>query len=183
MEGVAGLAASTVLGGITGLLGSLVNRGFGLLELREKRKDRQLEIAHAERAWGHEKALHELQMRARAAETEQELLVAEQALATAHAQGSWAGLTASIDADARAGDSYRWVAAVRALVRPALTVLLWLMVLLLFAMARAGELPVETAAEVVETVIQAATYGAVTALAWWFGDRAPGRPQKLGSST
>ena len=175
MEGVAGLAASTVLGGITGVLGSLVNRGFGIWELREKRKDRQLEIAHQERSWGHEKTLHELQLRARAAETEQELAVAEAALRTTHAQGSWAGLNGSVDAEGRIGDSYRWVTAVRALVRPALTLLLWLIVLVLFATALADELPAETAAEVVETVIQAATYGAVTALAWWFGDRAPGR--------
>ena len=182
MEGVAGLAASTVLGGITGLLGSLVNRGFGLWELREKRKDRAQEIAHAERAWGHETRLHELQMRARAAETESELKVAEAALQAAAVEGSWAGLNASIAAEAGVGDSYRWVNAVRALVRPALTVLLWLIVLALFAMALAGELPLQTAAEVVETVIQAASYGAVTALAWWFGDRAPGRGRTLRSS-
>ena len=178
MEGVAGLAASTVLGGLTGVLGSLINRGFGLWELREKRKDRQLEIAHAERGWGHEKALHELQLRARAAETEQELAVAEQALQTAAVQGSWAGLEASLQAEARIGASYRWVEAVRALVRPSLTVLLWMIVLALFAMALTGELPTQTAAEVVETVVQAATYGAVTALAWWFGDRAPGRAKR-----
>ena len=173
MEGVAGLAASTVLGGITGLIGSLVNRGFGIWELREKRRDRQLEIAHAERGWGHETELHKLQMQARAAETEAELAVAEAALQTAAVQGSWAGLNASIAAEARIADGYRWVSATRALVRPALTVLLWLLTLALFAMALAGKLPVQTAAEVVETVVQAATYGAVTALAWWFGDRAP----------
>lgn len=176
MEGVAGLAASTVLGGITGVLGSVINRGFGLWEMKEKRQDRRLEIAHAERGWTHETALHELQLRARAAETESELRVAEAALQAAAVEGSWAGLAASVEADGRVPSSYPWVNAVRALVRPALTLLLWLMVLALFSLSLAGDLPVETAAEVVETVIQAVTYGAVTALAWWFGDRAPGRP-------
>ena len=179
MEGVAGLAASTVLGGITGVVGSLINRGFGVWELREKRRDRQLELAHAERGWTHEKALHELQMRARAVETEGELKLAEQALEAAAVAGSWSGLTTSVEADGRIPPSWPWVNAIRALVRPALTLLLWLMVGALFAMSLGGELPVETAAEVVETVIQAVTYGAVTALAWWFGDRAPGRPERL----
>jgi hypothetical protein len=175
MEGVAGLAASTILGGLTGVVGSFVNRGFGLLEMREKRQDRRLEIAHAERGWAHETTLHELQLRARAAETESELRLAEAALERATVEGSWAGLRASVQADGRVAASYPWVNAVRALVRPALTLLLWLSVLLLFALSLGGGLPVETAAEVVETAVQAVTYGAVTALAWWFGDRAPGR--------
>ena len=45
-----GLAGSA-LGAAFGALGSIVNRGIGIFETREKRKDRQLEMAHEVERW------------------------------------------------------------------------------------------------------------------------------------
>jgi len=176
MEGAFTLAGSGAAGALFGALGSVLNRAVGLFELREKRKDRQVEIAHEKDRWAHETMLHDLQARARAAETERELALAEQALERAAAEGSWAGLRASVEAEARTtAAAWPWVEAVRALTRPGLTVLLWAMFFVLFLLALDGRLPAATAGEVAPSFVNAITFAATTALAWWFGDRAPGR--------
>ncbi|HYF21866.1 MAG TPA: hypothetical protein VD929_00565 [Caulobacteraceae bacterium] len=174
MEGAFALAGSGAAGALFGALGSVLNRAVGLFEMREKRRDRQLEMAHEKDRWGHETALHELQARARAVETERELALAEQALERAAAEGSWAGLRASVEAEARTPAGPPWVNAVRALTRPGLTVLLWAMFFVLFLLSLDGRLPAATAGEVAPAFVNAITFAATTALAWWFGDRAPG---------
>lgn len=157
-----------VLGAAFGALGSILNRGFGLFEMRERRRDRQLELAHEKERWAHENALAE---QARAGQAE----AGRQALATAQAQGSWAGLTASIEAEAAIGASWPWVAAVRALTRPALTVMLWVLFGLLFVSAASGALEAQTASAVIRATVETISFSAATALTWWFGDRAPRR--------
>lgn len=160
--------AGGALGAAFGALGSVLNRGFGIFEMREKRRDRQLELAHEKERWGHENALAEQARTARADE-------ARQALALTQTQGSWAGLNASIQAEAALGASWPWVAAVRTLTRPALTVLLWLLYALLFLSAAAGALEAETASSVIRAAVETVSFSAATALTWWFGDRAPRR--------
>jgi len=167
---------STAAGGLTGgalgaafgALGSILNRGVGIFEMREKRQDRRLELAHEKERWAHETALGEQVRSSRADE-------ARQALALADAQGSWAGLKASIDTEADVSPSWPWVSAVRALTRPALTVLLWLLYALIFLCAAGGALQPDAAASVIGGAVDTISFSAATALTWWFGDRAPRR--------
>ena len=163
-----GAASGGALGAAFGALGSVVNRGFGLLEMREKRQDRQLELAHERDRWSHETDIAAAERAGKADE-------AAQALAQTEAQGSWAGLTGSIAAEAAIGPSWPWVEAVRALTRPALTVMLWLLYAALFLAAAAGALHPDAAASVVTGAADTISFSAATALAWWFGDRAPRR--------
>ncbi|MGA9658223.1 MAG: hypothetical protein WBQ60_03890 [Asticcacaulis sp.] len=167
------LTGSGALGGLFGALGSGLGRLVGIFEMREKRQDRTLEMAHEKDLWGHETELQNLQMKAHTEETENELKLGVQALEKSGIEGSWSGLRASIDAEAKIGPSYLWVEAIRALVRPTLTVLIWLIFAILFFEAMASELPVATSDEVVMTFVNAVTFAASTALAWWFGDRGP----------
>lgn len=146
------------VGAVMGALGSAANRGVGLLELRERRKDRAQEIAH-------ERAMAELAQSSKSQE-------ALQAQKLAQVQGSFAGLNASIEAD-HAEPSYRWVAAVRSLTRPLLTLLLWslfaVMSVIVFWSGSANDGSTRLIASSLETI----SFSAATALAWWFGDRAP----------
>jgi hypothetical protein len=164
----AGGLSGGALGAAFGALGSILNRGFGLFEMREKRKDRQVELSHEKERWAHETALGDQAKSARAEE-------ARNALALARDQGSWAGLKASVEAEAAIAASWPWVAAVRALTRPALTVLLWLLYALIFIAAATGGLDAQAASSVVAGAVDTISFSAATALTWWFGDRAPRR--------
>jgi hypothetical protein len=148
MGDLIGFAASAAGGGVFGLIGTVIGRIAGLFERRQ-------ENAQEQARWKHEAALIELQMKARASE-----LAGQESLA--QTAGAWRGLAASVAADAAIGDSYRWVNAARALTRPLLTLLLWLITLLVWSGAAA-----EQKAGIVET----ATFAATAATLWWFGDR------------
>jgi len=160
--------AGGALGAAFGALGSILNRGMGLLETREKRRDRQIELAHEKERWGHDLELAAQALAGQAAE-------ARQALARSDSEGSWTGLAESLRAEAALAASWPWVTAVRALTRPALTLLLWLLFAVLFVSAMTGALEAEAAAGVVATAVNTIAFSASTALAWWFGDRAPRR--------
>lgn len=167
LTAVSGLSGGA-LGAAFGALGSIINRGFSIFELRERRKDRQLELAHEAQRWSHELALGEQAQAARAEEARQALMLSD-------SQGSWAGLKASVDADAALAPSWPWVAAVRTLTRPGLTVMLWLLYTLVFLAAAAGALQPQAADGVISGAVQTISFSAATALTWWFGDRAPRR--------
>lgn len=145
------IAGSALSGGLFGVLGQMANRAFGVWETREKRKDTAL-------AYTHELALIEKQMQAKDQETEHEL-----DLTAAH--GSWDGLKASLEAEAKPSESYRWVAAVRTLTRPFLTLETQLALVALMLIVR--DRPA-----MMETVIETVTFGASASLLWWFGERA-----------
>ena len=152
MEDMIGLTASAAGGGVFGLFGTALGRLAGFFEKRQAQ-------AHERARWGHEVALLELQMQAGREETEAELALTD-------AAGRWAGLEASMQAEAAIAASYRWVDAVRALTRPALTVLLWAIAALVYASASdTGR------SEIIDT----ATFAATAATLWWFGDRGPAR--------
>lgn len=146
------LLFSALFGGATGLLGTLLGKVFGWLELRERRKSLVLEQAH-------ELALFDRQAQLRRAEMESEQAIAETA--------AWAsGRVASYAHDMAAGESYRWVAAALRLTRPVLTLMLLALTLWVFlAVADLG-----MRAELVTQIV----YLTSMAIAWWFGDRAPG---------
>lgn len=164
MDVLSSLTGSGLLGGLFGAVGSGLGRLVGIYEMRERRQDRTLEMSHEKALWAHELDLQNLQVKARAAET-------EQVLHTIEVQGAWQGLKTSIEAETALRPGYPWVEAVRALVRPALTVLVWLTFTGLFLAALSARLPASNA--IIETFVNAITFAASTALAWWFGDRSP----------
>lgn len=159
MEEALGFVTSAAGGGLVGLVGTALGRVFGVVEARVKREDRRLEMAHEKDKWDHEAELLAAQLEARKVETELAVMVED-------ARGSWKGLAASIDAEAKIGASYPWVEAVRSLTRPALTVLL---VMILFVAWTSNSLTVEQRSSLMNALVFAAT----TAVVWWFGDRAP----------
>lgn len=147
MADLLNLGFEAAAGGVFGILGTALGRVAGYFERGQSFRQEQMR-------WDHELKLHELQMRAKAQETEMELAIAAQ-------QGSWSGLTESLKADAAIGQGSPWVINTLRLVRPTLTLLLWCITILIFALGRD--------ASIVEAVIFAAT----AATLWWFGDRAP----------
>ncbi len=147
-----GIAASAAGGGIFGLIGTALGRVAGFFEKRQS-------LAHEKARWDHETVLLQLQRDSRREESE-----AEQALVDA--RGSWAGLAASYAAETGIGESYRWVHAVRALTRPGLTLLLWLITGAVFSMAAEAEQA---------RIVEASIFAATAATLWWFGDRSAGK--------
>ncbi|RCL89501.1 hypothetical protein [Hyphomonas sp.] len=148
MADIVGLAASAAGGGVFGLLGTVIGRAAGYFEQRQSQ-------AHERARWQHDAELIRLHRQAR----REEHAAAEQ---LAETSGSWAGLAASLQAEAAIGDSYAWVNAVRALTRPVLTLLLWLITWLVFVASPEAE-----QVKIVET----STFAATAATLWWFGDR------------
>lgn len=151
---ILGLGVDAAAGGVFGLVGTVFGRVAGYFERKQTFKQ---ETAR----WAHELDLHTLQMQARVQETELELAVAEQ-------QGSWRGLQASIDAEAKIGRASQWVVNTLRLVRPVLTLLLWLITAWIFAKTQNG------------AIVEAAVFAATAATLWWFGDRAPKPMQRMG---
>ena len=147
MADIFGLGLDAAAGGVFGILGTALGRVAGYFE-------RQQSFKHEVLRWSHEYKLHELQMQAQAQETEMELALAAQ-------EGSWRGLTASISADANIGTASKWVINILRLVRPTLTLLLWLITGWIFAVTQNG------------SIVEAAVFAATAATLWWFGDRAP----------
>jgi hypothetical protein len=147
-----GTGASALTGGLFGLVGNIATKVFGYFEAKQAFTQKVAE-------WSHETDLLKLQMQAKAAETEQEIHIAE-------SQGSWSGLSASLTAEGTLQSSYPWVNAVRSLVRPALTLgLATFLSAAFFAMAP-GDID---RAYVADSLV----FAAVTSIVWWFGDRAP----------
>lgn len=153
MADLLNLGLNAASGGIFGIAGTILGRVAGYFEQKQYMKH---EIAR----WGHEYKLHELNMRARAQETELELDILQE-------QGSWQGLAASIEADGKNGSASQWVINILRLVRPCLTFLLWLITGWIYYL--------EPSAGMTEAV----TFAATAATLWWFGDRAPKPQRKL----
>lgn len=142
---------SALFGGATGLLGTVVGKVFGWLELRERRKALVIEQAH-------ELALFDRQAALRQTEMESERALADTA--------AWqAGRVASYRHDMAAGETYRWVASIIRLTRPALTLLL--LGLTGWVFLRVSDLGIQS--DIVNQIV----FLTSMAVAWWFGDRAP----------
>ena len=150
---ILGCGLSAGAGGVCGLIGNLATRTFSYLESKQSFLVKQSE-------WAHETELLKLQSQWQQPETE-----AEPALALT---ASWDGLLSSVTAQGALPASYKWVDAARALVRPALTLgLSAVLAAAFFSMA-----PNDVARAY---VIDSLVFAAVTAIVWWFGDRAPMR--------
>ena len=147
MANLLSFGTDAVAGGAFGIIGT----GLGRLAAYFERKQA---FAQEEKRWGHELKLHELQMKAKKQETEMELAITAQ-------RGSWDGLKASLEADANIGKAAQWVINILRLVRPSLTLLLWLITAWIFARTQDAN------------IADAAVFAATAATLWWFGDRAP----------
>ncbi len=163
-----GVFTSAASGGLFGLLGA----GVGAVAQYFQRRQEQ---AFKKEEWAHESHLLELNMRARAAETEQELAIVSQ-------QGAWNGLGESLKADAAAGrNAPSWVNAVRSLFRPVLTSGLLVLVYLVWRDLLAGldaersllsaVLSEAEVKELLRYIVFSLVFAASTAVVWWFGDR------------
>lgn len=157
---IASILTAGGAGGVFGILGQIANRGIGIFEAREHRKDLVLSYEQEQKRWGHEADLLKLQMQAKQEETEQELSLAD-------AKGAWEGFTASQTAESSIGHSYPWVEAVRALTRPVLTLEAQVLLALVFFAVKGSE-----RAELVGAVVDTVTFTASASLLWWFGERA-----------
>jgi hypothetical protein len=141
---------SALSGGLFGLLGNVASKLFGYFEAAQTADHRQAE-------WDHEIELLKLQQQNHPEGIEHEA-----------ATDVLAPLDASIRAEAVLPASYEWVNAVRSLVRPTLTLgLATFLAVAFFAM------PEGTADKVY--VVDSLVFASVTAIVWWFGDRAPKR--------
>lgn len=134
-------------GGVFGIFGTALGRVAAYFERKQTFKQE-------EKRWGHELKLHELQMKAKKQETEMELAIEAQ-------KGSWRGLEASLKADVNIGIASKWVINVLRLVRPVLTLLLWLITGWIFSKTQDGN------------IASSAVFAATASTLWWFGDRAP----------
>jgi len=126
MANILSIGADAVAGGAFGILGTALGRVASYFERKQT-------FAQEKKRWGHELQLHELQMRANKQETEMELAITAQ-------KGSWEGLKASLDADANIGIAAQWVINILRLVRPSLTLLLWLITAWIFARTQDGNI-------------------------------------------
>ena len=153
-----GTGASALTGGVFGLVGNIASKIFGYVETNQTNAQRAAE-------WQHETELLKLQLQLKTEETEN-----EQALLPSQ---SLDALGASIRDAAGYGPSSPWVAAVRALVRPSLTLgLAGFLAAAFFAMPEG--------ATDKTYVVDSLVFASVTAITWWFGDRAPRKTVRHG---
>lgn len=148
-----------VFGPVLGLVGGIANKWMDLEVTKETNK-------HELKKFDFELAMRDKERIAKQEENEQRMaanqLDVEGQLVMTELKGSWDGLKASMEHDSKLGESYRWVTAVRALMRPALTVAgLTATTVMCFTMSN--------------TLQEGAAYATYTntsmMLAWWFGDR------------
>jgi len=84
--------------------------------------------------------------------------------------GTVIGRVAGFDAEAKIGKASLWVINLLRLVRPVLTLMLWLITGWIFSVTQNG------------SIVEAAVFAATAATLWWFGDRAPKPSTRLGGS-
>ena len=147
--GFLGLIGSVMTGGATGLIGSILSKGIGIFEAQQKRKDKQLDFEH-------ELKLLEAQAVLRTAETENELAIANAETAASLREASYSH-------DSSMGRPHRWVVDVLRLVRPALTLILLMLV---------GGIYFTTSDLAMKAgIIESVLFMSSSAVTWWYGDR------------
>jgi hypothetical protein len=155
---------NVILGPVLGTIGTLYGKQ---LDIKAKKIDNEFNLKKFE---------HEVNMRkeerAAAQEANEQAMamnaaVTESDLARTIATGSYAGLTASIEAEGKIS-SYKWVDAVRGLVRPVLTTVTGITV---------GVIAFTSTGDIQSSTVAALTTQFGMAMAWWFGDRPSGQFQ------
>lgn len=156
------LGSSAATGGLLGMVGTVMGRVAAYFEARQAN-------AHERERWQHERAV-------RAEEAEREAQRRESDHAHDRQMASYEGLNESLRAEASVGATYRWVNAIRALVRPVLTPVLWIVYLVVFFAIVEGNartfLSAEAQDDFVGYFIANIAFAASAATLWWFGDRA-----------
>ncbi len=166
LSGALDLLTGGVAGGLFGLIGSLAGAWL-------KERAIEAERAFKKEEWAYELQLNEQQMKARAAETEQELAIVSQ-------EGAWQGLDSSMRQETVLIEhSPGWVNAIKSLFRPVLTLVLqgvqaWVIWLLISGNQQMVEILVNTSptTELLRYAVYSLVFAAQTAVVWWFGDRA-----------
>lgn len=170
MDWLAGILGNAASGGVFGFLGAAVGGVFKYFQTRQQQK-------FEEKKWKHELALIDKEQAREREEDEHELAVISQ-------EGAWQGLNTSIQADASAGETYKWVNAVKTLYRPVLTTGLVLIAYMIFkdlsamltgmgtSVLAPGIFTPEQAKELLVYDVNSLVFSASTAVVWWFGDRA-----------
>lgn len=153
--GLLEVGASAATGGLVGIAGSLLNRGLGIFERRQKRKE--LELSYEQ-----EREMFRLQQQADAEEREHEQAIVEY-------QGSVALRTASLEHDSKLQSGYRWVSAARALVRVVLTYLVTTSYLVAVLYIYRDDPLIQ------QKGMQELAFSMNLVLTWWFGDRSASR--------
>lgn len=137
---------------LAGAGGALINKVLGMADDHLKHK-RELEAAVLDRA--HELKVVELDMSARMAQYDHEVDVVDRESASKARTGSYKHATSI-------RPSYPWVDAVRALVRPTLTLMLVVYLIVIYLTAEAMTVNALSAAIVELSFL---------AVGWWFGGR------------
>jgi len=165
---IADIGASALSGGLLGTLGTALGRVTGYFE-------RRAELGQERERWTHELQLEEMRARNAVAAASIER---EAALQTSR----FDALGESIRGDAAQESGYAWVSAVRALVRPVLTPLLWGLYLIVFVAVMNGSadhfIADDVEAEFIGYFIANIAFTASAATLWWFGDRARPLPRR-----
>jgi hypothetical protein len=130
-------------GGVTGLFGTLLGR---VANIFEKKQDRAFILQK-----------YQLDAKLRSIETEKQLELQ-------YINTSQKSLQASYKHDSNILVNSDWVNNIRALVRPVLTILLWLLIAAIYFNLEPID---DEKGVIVETII----YCTTTATVWWFGDR------------
>lgn len=152
MADLINVGMNALSGGLFGILGTAMGRVASYFERKQT-------FAQDQARWEHELKLHDLQQKARLQESEIELSITRE-------HGSWKGLEASIQAEGAIGQASLWVINILRLVRPFITIILWLITAWIFKVTQDA------------AIVEAAVFAAVAATLWWFGDRAP-KPDKF----
>jgi hypothetical protein len=144
-------------GGATGLLGTFFSRIFDFVEKGQERK------------FVLEKYRLDAELRAKEMESEERI---------AEAKGYADTLSASYLHDSNMGQASLWVINILRLVRPVITLWLWLLVAMIWFsimmdIERANGLPwlIEKSAILKEQIVGSVVYCATAATLWWFGTR------------
>ena len=159
---IADIGISAISGGLLGTLGTALGRVTGFFE-------RRAENAHERERW-----VHELQLEAQRAQVSAQ--TADRTASTDLQAARFEALTESLRSDAGLDSGYRWVAAIRALVRPVLTPFLWILYLIVFFTVMSGAadrfLDEAMESEFLGYFMSNIAFTASAATLWWFGDRA-----------
>ena len=166
LSGALDLLTGGVAGGLFGLIGSLAGAWLKERAIKAEREFKKEQ-------WAYDLQLQQLNMQARAAETEQELAIVSQ-------EGAWTGLEQSMRQETVLIEhSPGWVNAVKSLFRPMLTLVLqgvqaWVIWLLVSGSAQMVEILVNASptTELLRYAVYSLVFAAQTAVVWWFGDRA-----------
>ena len=139
-------------GGVLGMIGSMLGKGFGLIDKIQESKARQ-------QAWEHERAMLELTQK-----YQREL--ADQAQQSAQKTADAKLRIASYSQDSAMGQGSVWVINLLRLVRPVLTLgLVGLTAMIWYDTSNHELLTIHQ--DIASTIVFCTT----AALSWWFGDR------------